>query len=134
MAGGNKRTQAKMRTRGMRYRRQPRRVMHTRRILWLHRGREIVRKKEEAKKGRNDGGPDEDAASVRGGQYLREGWVLRVSATERNCTGWGTLIYWVITDLGAKTRRIRGVWGFRRTRLRESCETLAKWRRSIHCI
>jgi len=56
-------------------------------------------------RGRNDGGPGEDAMSVRRGQYLREGLG---SATERNCTGWGTLIYWVITDLGA--RRTRGVW------------------------
>lgn len=52
-----------------------------------------------------------DAALVRRGQYLREGLgSTSFSATERNCTGWGTLIYWVITDLGAK--RARGVWAF----------------------
>jgi len=45
------------------------------------------------------------------GNIYERGWVLRVSATERNCTSWDTLIYWVITDLGARrARRARGVW------------------------
>lgn len=75
-------------------------------------GRETVgEKEEEAEKRRNLGGPGEDAASVRRGQYLREGYrVPPVSAAERNCTGRGTLIYWVITDPGARRAwRARGV-------------------------
>jgi len=70
-----------MRARGMRYeyRRQPRHMMHKEDPL--DRGREIVKKKEKAEKGRNGGGggggggggSGEDAASVRRGQYLREG-------------------------------------------------------------
>lgn len=75
---------------------------------WDHRKKKSRRTRERA---RNDGGSDEDAALVRRGQYLREGLgSTSFSATERNCTGWGTLIYWVITDLGAK--RARGVWAF----------------------
>jgi len=87
-----------MRARGMRYeyRRQPRHVMHKEDPL--DRGREIVKKKEKAEKGRNGGGG---------------GGGGRVSATERNCTSWDSLIYWVITDLGARrARRARGVWVF----------------------
>lgn len=61
----------------------------------------------ETESGRNGVDLREDAAPARRGQYLREGLG---SAMERNCTGWDTLIYWVITDLGA--REARGVWAF----------------------
>lgn len=78
----------------------------------MRRGRETAVKKEvETERERSGGGPGQDATSVgaqraiftRGVGFCESG-----SATERNCTGWGTLIYWVITDLGA--RRTRGVW------------------------
>lgn len=89
---------------------------------WDHRKKKRRRSRERE---RNDGGPGEDAALVRRGQYLREGLgSTSFSATERNCTGWGTLIYWVITDLGAK--RARGVWAFSPARvLRDLFRT--KW-------
>lgn len=67
---------------------------------WDHRKK---KRRGSRERGRNGGGPGEDAALVRRGQYLREGLgPASFSATERNCTGWATLIYWVITDLGAK--------------------------------
>lgn len=118
-ADDNKRTQLRYAREGVRheYRRQPRRVKHTRRIPRLWRGRETVEKKgKEERKLR-----EEETANLARmlrwcaeGNIYERGWVLRVSATVRNCTGWGTLIYWVITD--PSTRASAWCMGFLRPR------------------
>lgn len=112
------------------YRRQPWRVKHTRRIPRLRRGRETVEKKRkrgsrEKKKRRTWRGCCVGRCAE--GNIYERGWVLRVSATERNCTGWGTLIYWVITDPSARA----SAWcmGFlARARIPQD---LARWRERV---
>lgn len=66
----------------------------------------------ETESGRNGADPREDVASARRGQYLREGLGSSASWAQpwNVIAPAGTLIYWVITDLGA--REARGVWAF----------------------
>jgi len=123
MAGGNKRTRERCARGGWGTSIVDNPGMWcTRRIPCLHRGREIVKKKRKPRKEETAAAAAAAAAAADPARMLRRyaegniyerGWVLRVSATERNCTSWDTLIYWVITDLGARrAHQTRGVWVF----------------------
>ncbi|KAL2713336.1 hypothetical protein V1478_017034 [Vespula squamosa] len=65
-------------------------------------GRTEERKKER-KKERAEAAEEEDSTE---GNIYEKGWVLRVSATRRNCTARYNLIYWLITE--AEQGELRG--------------------------